>query len=120
MLHGHGTVGWPITPWRSWRGRSRRGGAPVSRGRTGRRHDREVLPRGGVDGGAHQETADALALELVGHLGVIGDHDHHVAELGTTGCVLGIAATTYDGVKAIVERARNAGATVATEPAPQP
>lgn len=34
--------------------------------------------------------------------------------------MLGIAATTYDGVKAVVERARNAGATVATEPAPQP
>jgi uncharacterized protein len=49
---------------------------------------------------------------------VIGDH--HVAEVGTSECVLGIAATTDDGVKAIVERARNAGATVTTEPAPQP
>ena len=49
---------------------------------------------------------------------VIGDH--HVAEVGMSECVLGIGAATDDGVKAIVERARRAGATVATEPAPQP
>jgi len=49
---------------------------------------------------------------------VIGNH--RVAEVGTSECVLGVATTTDDGVKAIVERARNAGATVATEPAPQP
>ena len=49
---------------------------------------------------------------------VIGDH--RVAEVGMSECVLGIAATTDDGVKAIVERARNAGATVAMDPAPQP
>jgi hypothetical protein len=49
---------------------------------------------------------------------VIGDH--HVAEAGTSECVLGIAAATDDDVEAIVERARRAGATIATEPAPQP
>ena len=49
---------------------------------------------------------------------VIGDHQ--VAPLGTSECVLGIATATDDGVKEIVERARRAGATVATEPAPQP
>ena len=49
---------------------------------------------------------------------VIGDH--HVAEVGMSECVLGIAAATDDGVETIVERARRAGATVATEPAPQP
>jgi uncharacterized protein len=49
---------------------------------------------------------------------VIGDRK--VADAGTSECVLGIGATTEDGVKAIVERARGAGATVAAEPAPQP
>jgi uncharacterized protein len=49
---------------------------------------------------------------------VIGDHD--VAAAGTNECVLGIGAATDDDVEAIVERARSAGATVATEPAPQP
>ncbi len=49
---------------------------------------------------------------------VIGDHQ--VAPVGTSECVLGIAAATDDDVNEIVERARRAGATVATEPAPQP
>jgi predicted lactoylglutathione lyase len=49
---------------------------------------------------------------------VIGDHQ--VAAVGTSECVLGIAAATDDEVDQIVERARSAGATVATEPAPQP
>ncbi len=49
---------------------------------------------------------------------VIGDHQ--VAAHGTSECVLGIGAATDDDVHQIVERARRAGATVATEPAPQP
>jgi predicted lactoylglutathione lyase len=49
---------------------------------------------------------------------VIGDR--HVADVGTSECVLGIGAATDDGVEEIVERARRAGATVAAEPAPQP
>jgi uncharacterized protein len=49
---------------------------------------------------------------------VIGDHQ--VAPAGTSECVLGIGAATDDGVNEIVERARRAGATVATESAPQP
>jgi uncharacterized protein len=49
---------------------------------------------------------------------VIGDH--LVAEVGMSECVLGIGAATDDDVKAFVERARRAGATVAIEPAPQP
>jgi uncharacterized protein len=49
---------------------------------------------------------------------VIGEHE--VAAVGTSECVLGIGAATDDGVEEIVERARRAGATVATAPAPQP
>jgi predicted lactoylglutathione lyase len=49
---------------------------------------------------------------------VIGDH--RVAAVGTSECVLGIGAATDDDVDRIVERARRAGATVPTEPAPQP
>ena len=49
---------------------------------------------------------------------VIGDH--HAAPVGTSECVLGIGTASDDGVKEVVERARRAGATVATEPAPQP
>jgi uncharacterized protein len=49
---------------------------------------------------------------------VIGDHQ--VAAAGTSECVLGIGAASDDDVDQIVERARRAGATVATEPAPQP
>ena len=49
---------------------------------------------------------------------VIGDH--RVAPVGTSECVLGIGAATDDDVNEIVECARRAGATVATEPAPQP
>jgi predicted lactoylglutathione lyase len=49
---------------------------------------------------------------------VIGDHE--VAAPGTSECVIGIAATTDEEVDQIVERARRAGAVVATEPAPQP
>ena len=49
---------------------------------------------------------------------VIGDHT--VAEPGTSECTLGISATSEEEVAQIVERARAAGATIATEPAPQP
>ncbi len=49
---------------------------------------------------------------------VIGDHQ--VAAVGTSECVLGIGAATDAAVDQIVERARRAGATVATEPASQP
>ena len=59
-----------------------------------------------------------MLVPTVGFGWVIGDH--HVAEAGTSECILGIGAATDDDVRAIVERARSAGATVATEPAPQP
>ena len=49
---------------------------------------------------------------------VIGDHE--VAAPGISECVLGIGAETEAEVREIVERARRVGATVATEPAPQP
>ena len=49
---------------------------------------------------------------------VIGDHE--VASPGTSECVLGLTAATEVEVQEIVERARRAGASVATEPAPQP
>jgi uncharacterized protein len=49
---------------------------------------------------------------------VIGDHQG--AAPGTSECVLGIGAASDDDVDQIVERARGAGAIVATEPAPQP
>jgi predicted lactoylglutathione lyase len=49
---------------------------------------------------------------------VVGSHE--VAAPGTSECVLGIPAGTEDEVREIVERARRAGATVASEPAPQP
>jgi predicted lactoylglutathione lyase len=49
---------------------------------------------------------------------VVGDHD--VAPAGTSECVLGISAATDAGVEQIVDRARAAGATVASEPSPQP
>ena len=95
---------------------------------------------------AHDFNRDGLGLEAIGELAddgvpeplmfvlnpinrlmlvptggfgwVIGDHQ--VAPGGTSECVLGIGAATGDGVKEIVARARSAGATVATEPAPQP
>ena len=49
---------------------------------------------------------------------VIGDRE--VAPAGISECVIGIAAANDAEVNEIVERARRAGATVATEPAPQP
>ena len=49
---------------------------------------------------------------------VIGSHQ--VAPAGTSECVLGIAAATDAEVEEVIERARRAGADVATEPAPQP
>ena len=64
---------------------------------------------------------DGVRLMLVptGGFGwVIGDHT--VAPPGTSECVLGIGAATEAEVGEIVERARRAGAVVATEPAPQP
>jgi uncharacterized protein len=90
--------------------------------------------RDGLGLEAHGELADdgvpePLLLELnagtrlmlipTGGFGwVIGDHD--VATPGTSECVLGIAAASDDEVERIVERARQAGAKVAAEPAPQP
>ncbi|HKY14662.1 MAG TPA: VOC family protein, partial [Microthrixaceae bacterium] len=95
---------------------------------------------------AHAFYRDALGLEPVGELAddgvpeplmfvlnsstrmmlvpsdgfgwVIGDHT--VAPSGTSECVLGISAASEAEVEAIVERARAAGAVIATEPAPQP
>ena len=49
---------------------------------------------------------------------VIGDRA--VATDGISECVLGIGAASEEEVHEIVERARSAGAKVATEPAPQP
>ena len=49
---------------------------------------------------------------------IVGDHQFAAAD--TSECVLGIGAGTDDDVNQIVERARRAGATVASEPAPQP
>ena len=49
---------------------------------------------------------------------VIGDRE--VASPTTSECVIGLVATSEAGVDEIVERARRAGASVATEPAPQP
>ena len=49
---------------------------------------------------------------------VVGDRQ--VATAGTNECVLGIFAATDAEVAAIVARARKAGATIATEQAPQP
>ena len=59
-----------------------------------------------------------MLVPTVGFGWVIGDRD--VAPERTAECVLGIEAATEDEVRQIVERARVAGATVATEPAPQP
>jgi uncharacterized protein len=59
-----------------------------------------------------------MLVPTVGFGWVIGDRE--VAEADTSECVLGIGATTDDGVETILERAREAGATVAAEPAPQP
>jgi len=59
-----------------------------------------------------------MLIPTVGFGWVIGDHQ--VAGSGTSECALGISAATDDEVQAIVERARIAGATVASEPAPQP
>ena len=47
---------------------------------------------------------------------VIGSHQ--VAKAGTSECVIGIGAATDTEVDEIIERARRAGADVATEPAP--
>ena len=49
---------------------------------------------------------------------VVGDQT--VASPETSECVIGIAASTEAEVQEIVERARKAGATVGTEPSPQP
>ncbi|MEJ7582698.1 MAG: VOC family protein [Acidimicrobiales bacterium] len=49
---------------------------------------------------------------------VVGNHT--VASPGTSECVLGLEAATEAEVAETVERARAAGATVFTEPSPQP
>jgi predicted lactoylglutathione lyase len=59
-----------------------------------------------------------MLVPTVGFGWVIGDHT--VAPPGTSECVLGIGAASEAEVATIVDRARRAGATVATEPAPQP
>ena len=59
-----------------------------------------------------------MLIPTVGFGWVVGEHQ--VAPPGTSECALGISAATDDEVQAIVERARTAGATVASDPAPQP
>ena len=49
---------------------------------------------------------------------IIGDHQ--VAPSGMSECVIGIGAGSDTEVNVIVDRARRAGASIATEPAPQP
>jgi len=65
---------------------------------------------------------DAAALLMliptVGFGWVIGDHE--VAPSRTSECVLGITAASDAAVEEILHRAREAGATVASEAAPQP
>lgn len=64
-------------------------------------------------------AATRLMLIPTGGFGwVLGDR--RVAEPGTCECVLGLAVGSEDEVRQVVERARKAGATVGTEPAPQP
>jgi len=62
--------------------------------------------------------ARLMLVPTVGFGWVIGDHE--VATPGSSECVLGIGAASDEEVQEIVERARSAGAVVATEPAPQP
>ena len=59
-----------------------------------------------------------MLIPTVGFGWVVGEHD--VAPPGSCECVLGITAASDIEVQEIVERARSAGASVATEPAPQP
>jgi len=95
---------------------------------------------------AHAFYRDALGLEAIGELAddgvpeplmfvlnattllmlipsggfgwVIGTHE--VAPFGTSECVLGITVASDPAVEEIVQQARAAGATLASEPAPQP
>jgi uncharacterized protein len=63
-------------------------------------------------------TARLMLVPTGGFGWVVGDRK--VASPGTSECVLGIETETEADVRQIVERARRAGATVATVPAPQP
>jgi predicted lactoylglutathione lyase len=49
---------------------------------------------------------------------VTGDHD--VAPVGSSECVISIAASTHTDVDEILERARRTGADIVTEPGQQP
>jgi predicted lactoylglutathione lyase len=95
---------------------------------------------------AHAFYRDALGLEAVGELAddgvpeplmfVLNDEtrlmlvptggfgwvigERAVAEPETSECVLGLSAESESAVRDIVERARQAGAGIVTEPAPQP
>lgn len=46
--------------------------------------------------------------------------DHEVAPKGTSECVLSLSAAATADVDAMIKRARDAGATIVTEPAQQP
>jgi uncharacterized protein len=59
-----------------------------------------------------------MLIPTVGFGWVIGDRE--VAAATTSECVIGLVAASESGVNEIVDRARRAGALVATEPAPQP
>jgi predicted lactoylglutathione lyase len=63
-------------------------------------------------------TALLMLIPTVGFGWVVGTHE--VAPPGTSECVLGITVATDAAVEEIVVRAQAAGATVASEPAPQP
>jgi predicted lactoylglutathione lyase len=95
---------------------------------------------------AHRFYRDALGLDPVGELAddgvpeplvfALNEHtslmlvptggfgwvigDRRVASSGTSECVLGLPAATDAEVDAIIDRARDAGAVVTTEPGPQP
>jgi predicted lactoylglutathione lyase len=49
---------------------------------------------------------------------VIGDHE--VAPIGSSECILNMAAETDGGVDRLIKRAREAGAAIITEPGSQP
>ena len=63
-------------------------------------------------------TTLLMLIPTVGFGWVIGTHE--VAPSGTSECVLGIAVATDAAVEEIIVRAQAAGASVASEPAPQP
>jgi uncharacterized protein len=66
----------------------------------------------------HNDDARLMLVPTGGFGWVVGDHE--VAAPGTSECVLGISAASDAEVDEIVARAAEAGATLASEPAPQP